>query len=199
MTRTAVTLASQSKSRAQILRAAGVAFDTMVSGLDEDAVKASLLMEGTSPRDIADALAEGKALKVSRRTTGLVIGADQTLELDGVLYDKAGDIDEACAKLKSLRGKTHVLHSALVIARDGVAIWRTLSSPKLTMRPFSDAFLEGYLARNGEAVLSSVGCYYVEGEGAQLFSAVDGDYTAILGLPLMALLDYLRLQGALET
>jgi septum formation protein len=198
MSRPPVTLASQSAIRAQVLRAAGVEFDTQVSGLDEDSVKHSLLREGVGPRDIADALAEGKALKVSRRRPGLVIGADQTLELDGQLYDKAEDIEQARAKLKSLRGQTHKLHSALAVARDGVVIWRTLSSPQLTMRPFSDAFLEGYLARNGAAVLSSVGCYQVEGEGAQLFSRIEGDHFAILGVPLMALLDYLRLQGALD-
>jgi septum formation protein len=194
-----VTLASQSATRAQVLRSAGVAFETEASGLDEDSVKQSLLLDGVGARDIADALAEGKALKVSRRRPGLVIGADQTLELDGQLYDKAGDIEDARGQLKSLRGKTHTLHSALAIARDGVVIWRTLSSPRLTMRPFSDAFLDAYLARGGPGVLSSVGCYQIEGEGAQLFSRVEGDHFAILGVPLMALLDYLRLQGALES
>ncbi|HUO22834.1 MAG TPA: Maf family protein [Caulobacteraceae bacterium] len=193
-----VTLASQSATRAEVLRAAGVSFEIASSGLDEGAVKASLQAEGVGARDIADALAEGKALKVSRRRPGLVIGADQTLELDGTLFDKAETTEEARAKLKALRGKTHVLHSALVIARDGVPVWRTLSSPRLTMRPFTDAFLDSYLQRNGAAVLSSVGCYQIEGEGAQLFSAVEGDHFAILGLPLMALLDYLRLQGVLD-
>jgi septum formation protein len=193
-----ITLASQSAVRARLLEAAGVVFDRQSPGLDEAAVKRSLLADGVGPRDIADALAEGKAVKVSRRRGGLVIGADQTLDLDGALYDKAENLPEARERLTLLRGKTHKLHSAVVIARDGVAIWRTLSSPTLTMRPFSDAFLDDYLARNGKAVLSSVGGYQFEGEGAQLFSHMEGDYFAVLGLPLLAVLDYLRLQGALQ-
>lgn len=194
-----VILASQSAVRARLLTAAGVAFDRQSPGLDEAAVKQSLLADGVGPRDIADALAEGKAVKVSRRRGGLVIGADQTLDLDGALYDKAESLQEARERLALLRGKTHKLHSAVVIARDGVPVWRALSSPALTMRPFSDAFLEGYLARNGGTILSSVGCYEYEGEGAQLFSRMEGDFFAVLGLPLLAVLDYLRLQGALET
>ena len=194
-----VILASQSAVRAKLLADAGVTFETMSSGLDESTVKQALLAEGVGPRDMADALAEGKALKVSRRRPGLVIGADQTLDLDGQLFDKAESLDEARDRLKTLRGKTHKLHSAVVVARDGVAVWRALSSPTLTMRPFSDAFLNGYLARNGEDLLSSVGCYMFEGEGAQLFSHMQGDFFAVLGLPLLDLLDYLRLQGALES
>ena len=192
-----ITLASQSAVRAQLLGAAGVAFATAASGVDEETVKQALLAEGVSPRDIADALAESKAVKVSRRTPGLVIGADQTLELDGALYDKAETLDEARERLKALSGKKHRLHSAVVVARDGVAVWRTLESPILTMRPLSDAFIDGYLARNAAAALSSVGCYQLEGEGVQLFSHIDGDYFAILGLPLLGLLDYLRRQGVL--
>jgi septum formation protein len=192
-----ITLASQSAVRAQLLGAAGVAFATAASGVDEETVKQALLAEGVSPRDIADALAESKAVKVSRRTPGLVIGADQTLELDGALYDKAETLDVARERLKTLSGKKHRLHSAVVAARDGVAVWRTLESPILTMRPLSDAFIDGYLARNAAAALSSVGCYQLEGEGVQLFSHIDGDYFAILGLPLLGLLDYLRRQGVL--
>ena len=194
-----VILASQSAVRAKLLADAGVTFETMSSGLDESTVMRARLAECVGPRDMADALAEGKALKVSRRRPGLVIGADQTLDLDGQLFDKAESLDEARDRLKTLRGKTHKLHSAVVVARDGVAVWRALSSPTLTMRPFSDAFLNGYLARNGEDLLSSVGCYMFEGEGAQLFSHMQGDFFAVLGLPLLDLLDYLRLQGALES
>lgn len=192
-----VTLASKSAARAQLLRAAGVAFTVLSAGVDEYAVKQALLAEGHGPRDIADALAEAKAIKVSRRRTGLVIGADQTLDFGGTLFDKAEDLDRARDRLMTLRGKSHSLHSAVVIARDGVAIWRTLSSPTMTMRPFSDAFLDGYLQRNAETALSCVGAYALEGEGAQLFSRIEGDYFAVLGLPLLAVLDYLRLQGAL--
>lgn len=194
-----VTLASQSAARKQLLAAAGLAFTAQAAGVDEAAVKQSLLAEGHGPRDIADALAEAKALKVSRRVAGLVIGADQTLELNGTLLDKAQSADEARARLKALRGQTHKLHSAAVVARDGVAVWRALSSPSMTMRPFSDAFLDGYLERNAEVALSCVGSYALEGEGVQLFSRVEGDYFAVLGLPLLGLLDYLRLQGALST
>ena len=194
-----VTLASQSAARKQLLAAAGVVFTTQAAGVDEAAVKQSLLAEGHGPRDIADALAEAKAVKVSRRVAGLVIGADQTLELSGALLDKAESADEARARLKALRGQTHRLHSAAVVARDGVALWRGLSSPSMTMRAFSDAFLDDYLERNADTALSCVGGYALEGEGVQLFSRVEGDYFAVLGLPLFALLDYLRLQGALGT
>jgi len=192
-----VTLASVSASRAAVLAGAGVAFDKVSPGVDEAAVKAGLLAEGASPRDVADALAELKAVKVSLARPGLVIGADQTLDLGGTLYDKAESLDEARERLKALRGRRHRLHAAVVVAEAGEPIWRTLESPVLTMRPFSDAFLEGYLARNGEAALTSVGCYWLEGEGAQLFERIDGDYFAILGLPLLGLLDFLRRRGVL--
>jgi septum formation protein len=194
-----ITLASQSAARAQLLKSAGVSFAAEAAGVDEWAVKQALLAEGHGPRDIADALAEAKALKVSRRRQGLVIGADQTLDLDGTLFDKPESLVEARAQLVRLRGKTHKLHSAVVIARDGVAIWRVLSSPTLTMRNFSDVFLDAYLERNPDAALSSVGAYQLEGEGAQLFSHIEGDYFAVLGLPMLALLDYLRVQGALAS
>lgn len=188
-----VVLASQSSSRTALLAGAGVTFDKASSGVDESAVKAGLLAEGATPRDIADALAELKAVKVSRARPGaLVIGADQTLDLDGVLYDKAESLAEARRRLETLRGHRHKLHAAVVVALDGAPIWRTLESPALTMRPFTDAFLDGYMARNSEAALSSVGCYWLEGEGAQLFEKIEGDYFAILGLPLLGLLDLLR-------
>ena len=194
-----VTLASQSASRAAILRGAGVTFDTASPGVDEAAAKASLLAEGATPRDVADALAELKAVKVSRSRGGLVIGADQTLDLAGALYDKAETVAEARERLRTFRGKRHRLHAAVVVARDGKPIWREVDTTRLTMREFTDEFLEGYLARNGEAVLSSVGCYQLEGEGAQLFEAIEGDYFSILGLPLIGLLDLLRRYGALAT
>ncbi|MFI4973767.1 MAG: Maf family protein [Caulobacterales bacterium] len=194
-----IVLASRSASRAAILKGAGVAFESAGSGVDEDAAKASLVAAGADPCGIADALAELKAVTVSRARPGLIIGADQTLDLDGQLYDKAGDLDEARRRLRSLRGRTHHLHAAVVVARDGEAIWRALASPRMTMRPFSDAFLEAYLARNADAVLGSVGCYQLEGEGVQLFEEIDGDYFAILGLPLLPLLDLLRRHGALAS
>jgi len=193
-----ITLASQSASRAAILRGAGVPFEIASPGVDEAAAKASLLAEGAGPREVADALAELKAVKVSRGRDGLVIGADQTLELDGALYDKAPDIPAARARLRALRGKPHRLHAAVVVARDGRVQWRDLQSATLVMRNFSDAFLDAYLAQEGEAALGSVGCYRLEGLGAQLFEKVEGDYFAILGLPLWGLLEVLRTEQLLS-
>lgn len=192
-----IILASKSAARRAVLDGAGVPFECATAGVDEDAVKASLLAEGARPREVADALAELKALRVSRRTPGFVIGADQTLELGGRLYDKVDTIDAARERLKELRGQVHKLHSAVVVAKDGAPIWREVATCTLAMRPFSDAFLEAYLAEEGEAALGSVGCYRLEGPGAQLFEKIDGDYFAILGLPLLGLLDLLRRHGAL--
>jgi septum formation protein len=187
-----IILASKSAARRAVLTGAGVPFEVKVAGVDEDAVKAGLLAEGAGPRDIADALAELKAIRVSRSQGGFVIGADQTLELDGRLYDKAESLDEARERLVALRGKTHKLHSAVVVAKDGAPIWREVVTATLTMRDFSDAFLEAYLKAEGEEAMGSVGCYRLEGPGAQLFSRIEGDYFAILGLPLLGLLDLLR-------
>ncbi len=198
MSRTPVTLASKSSARQAILRNAGIAFQAVVAGVDEEATKAGLLAEGASPREVADALAELKAVKVSTKRPGLVIGADQTLDFAGQLIDKVETLDQARALLLELRGQTHKLHSAVVVARDGKPIWRVVQSAKLSVRPFSDAWLDGYLERRGEHILHCVGCYELESEGVQLFDAIDGDYFTILGLPLVGLLDFLRLHGALE-
>lgn len=191
-----IILASKSAARAAVLTAAGVPFAARGSGVDEDAAKASLLGEGARPRDIADALAELKAVRVSARTAGLVIGADQTMDLDGVLFDKADTLEQARERLKALRGRPHKLHAAVVVAQDGAPIWRELKSSTLWVRNFSDAFLEDYLAREGQEVLSSVGCYRLEALGLQLFERIEGDYFAILGLPMLGLLDLLRRYGA---
>ncbi len=198
MSRTPVTLASKSAARQAILRNAGIAFEAVGSSVDEDATKAGLLAEGGSPREVADALAELKAVKVSTKRPGLVIGADQTLDFAGRLIDKVETLDQARALLLELRGKTHKLHSAVVVARDGRPIWRVVETAKLSVRPFSDAWLDGYLERRSEHILHCVGCYELENEGVQLFDAIDGDYFTILGLPLVGLLDFLRLHGALE-
>lgn len=192
-----VILASQSAARRVVLEGAGVAFEVQVTGVDEDAIKTSLLAQGASPRDIADALAERKAVVVSRSRPGLVIGADQTLELEGALYDKAETLADARQRLQALRGKAHRLHSAVVVAKGGAPIWREVATATLTMRAFSDGFLDDYLAAEGNEALSSVGCYRLEGPGAQLFSRIEGDYFAILGLPLLGLLDLLRQHGEL--
>ncbi|WP_374469452.1 nucleoside triphosphate pyrophosphatase [Phenylobacterium sp.] len=190
-------LASKSAARRAVLEGAGVPFESAVAGVDEDAVKASLLAEGATPRDIADALAELKAIRISRARPQFVVGADQTLEFEGRLYDKAENLEEARARLQALRGKPHRLHSAVVVAKDGAPIWREVVTATLTMRDFSDAFLDDYLRIEGEEALGSVGCYRLEGPGAQLFSRIEGDYFAILGLPLLGLLDLLRRHGVL--
>lgn len=190
-------LASKSAARRAVLDGAGVAYEARVAGVDEDAVKTALLAEGAGPREIADALAELKAIRVSAGRPDFVIGSDQTLDLDGQLYDKAESLEAARARLKLLRGRTHKLHSAVVVAREGAPIWREIVTASLTMRDFSDAFLEDYLATEGPHALGSVGCYRLEGPGAQLFSKIEGDYFAILGLPLMGLLDLLRRHGEL--
>lgn len=195
---TRIVLASGSKARAAVLSAAGVTFEVAVAGVDEAAMKAGLLAQGNGPREVADALAELKAVRVSRKQPGaLVIGADQTLDLDGQLFDKAESMVEARDRLQHLRGKTHKLHSAVVVARDGEVIWREVPAARLTMRPFTDEFLDAFLERGGESLLGSVGCYRLEDDGVQLFSRINGDYFTILGLPLMGLLDLLRRYGAL--
>lgn len=188
-------LASQSAVRGQLLRAAGLQFETASPGVDEDALKQRL--SGAGPKAIAVALADAKAVALKRDTEDLVIGADQTLEFEGRLFDKARDLAEARTRLLTMRGKPHELHAAVAVARGGSVLWREVVTTRLVFRNFSDAWLEGYLARNGEAALSSVGCYQLEGEGVQLFSALEGDYFAILGLPMLGLLDHLRGQGVI--
>jgi len=192
---TELILASTSAVRRTLLTQAGLTYQAVSPGVDEEVVKTRLLAEGQGPKAIAMALGEAKAVAVSRKTPGLVIGADQTLDLDGALYDKVASIAAARERLRLLRGRTHELHAGLAIAEDGEVIWRQQVTSRLTMRAFSDVFLERYLASDGEAALSSVGCYQLEGVGVQLFEAIEGDYFAILGLPLMGLLAFLRERG----
>jgi septum formation protein len=193
--RPGIVLASRSSARRAVLDGAAVPYEATVSGVDEDAVKAEML--GAGPRAVAEALAERKAMRVSKGRPELVIGADQTLEFRGELYDKVATLAEARRRLQTLRGKAHMLHSAVTVARAGKPVWAETVTATLTLRDFSDAFLDDYLAREGEAALGSVGCYRLEGMGAQLFSRIEGDYFAILGLPLMGLLELLRREGAL--
>jgi len=192
-----IILASQSASRRAMLAAAGVDFRAEAAGVDEDAVKAAMIGEGTDGRRLADALAELKAVKVSRRhPTALVLGCDSTVAAeDGALIDKAESRAESRAQLQALRGTTHKLTSAAVVALGGEPIWRHVDTAKLTMRPFSDAFLESYLDAEWPAIGGCVGGYRLEGLGAQLFSRIDGDHFTILGLPLLPLLDWLRVRG----
>lgn len=178
-----------------MLEAAGLVFEVDPPRVDEEAIKLGLRAEGLKPRDQADALAEVKALSVSNRRSGFVIGADQMLAIDGEVLDKPRDRADAHAHLEKMRGKTHELVSAAVVAREGAVIWRHIETPRLRMRGFTDDFLESYLDRAGESVLASVGAYQLEGLGANLFDRVEGDYFSVLGLPLLPLLSFLREHG----
>lgn len=193
-----VILASTSKTRAELLANAGVAFETVASGVDEDAIKASLESEGARPAEIAEVLAEIKAVRVSERLgEGLVIGADQVLDLGGAVLSKPSSLTEARAHLESLSGRAHTLATAVVIAERGAAVWRHIARPRLLMRPLSASFVTDYLEAEGDNILSSVGAYRLEGRGAQLFTGIEGDYFSVLGLPLLPVLDYLRQRGVL--
>ena len=189
-------LASSSQSRAQMLRNAGVEFEVVPAHADEDALKQS--MAGSGAEAIADALADLKALTIStKHPNALVLGADQILEFNGEIISKSANMDEAAALLRRLRGKSHRLVTAAVLARDGAPVWGHVDSATLHMRAFSDEFLETYLAEEGEDLLSGVGCYRLEGPGAQLFERIEGDYFSILGLALLPLLAALRERGIL--
>lgn len=192
---TALILASTSAIRRELLANAGVTFTSVSPGVDEAAVKSDWRAKGAGPSDVAAALATIKAETVSRDIDGLVIGADQTLDLEGAMFDKVVDLDAARVRLALLRGRTHRLHAGVAVAEGGRVVWREMVTASLTMRAFSEGFLDSYLERNGEATLTSVGCYHLEGEGAQLFEEIDGDYFAILGLPLLGLLGFLRTRG----
>jgi len=192
-----VILASGSASRRALLAGAGVDAQNIKPLVDEETAKAAFRAEDMSVRDQAMQLAEMKAVKVSSSHTGLVIGGDQMLNLDGVAFDKPVGWDGARAHLQAMSGKAHTLETAIVIAEDGRPVWRQLVRPKLTMRPLSDAFINHYLETAGEDILNTVGGYQLEGLGSQLFAKIEGDYFSILGLPLLPLLDYLRTRGVL--
>ena len=182
-----------------MLSAAGVPHDAVASHVDEESAKASL--SGLDARSLADALAELKAIKISGLLPGaLVLGADQVLvDEDGALFDKPADREGAAAQLRALSGRTHRLISAAVIAENGRPVWRHVGEATLTMRPLNDGFIAGYLDAEFEHVAGCVGCYRIEGPGAQLFAKVEGDPFTIQGLPLLPLLDYLRLRGVMPT
>lgn len=185
-------LASKSAARAAVLRAAGIPFTQVTANVDEDSIRESMRAEGADCARQADLLAETKAMKASAGRRGIVLGADQMLDLDGEGFDKPGSRDEARAQLLKLRGKTHILQTALVACIEGSPVWRHLSQPRLRMRNFSDGFLDAYLDAAGEAVFTSVGGYQIEGRGALLFDRIDGDHFSILGMPLLPLAQWLR-------
>jgi len=191
-------LASGSATRAALLASAGVKFTTQPSRIDERVVEAPLLAAAVPPGDIAAALAEEKALDVSRREQGaLVIGADQTLDLAGELVTKPRDNAAAREQVARLAGHTHRLHSAVAIADDGTVVWRNVQSATLAMRTLSAADIDSYIAAAGDAVTASVGGYQVESLGIRLFDSIEGDHSTILGLPLLPLLKYLRERAVL--
>nr|WP_319514776.1 Maf-like protein [uncultured Cohaesibacter sp.] len=186
-------LASKSQARAQLLSNAGLSFETSVAQIDERAAEQPLLAAGASPADIATLLAQVKATEVSVRNPGaLVIGADQTLGFGDKRFNKPEDDAAARRQLLELAGQSHQLNSAVVCAKDGEILWSHVSTATLTMRPLSPEEIGRYMARVGDQVRSSVGCYQLEGLGVQLFEKIDGDYFTILGLPLLPLLGYLR-------
>jgi len=190
-------LASGSAVRARLLRDAGVPFEVMSSGVDEDAIKAA--MTGEAARVIAHRLAVEKAMAVSADYADAhVIGADQILECDGRLFDKPADLGQAKGHLQVLRGRTHRLITVTVVVRGHDILWSHTEVPHLTMRDLRDTFITRYLARVGENALHSVGAYQLEGQGAQLFEHIDGDFFSILGLPLLPLLAFLRSQTVIE-
>lgn len=189
-------LASASSTRKNLLANAGLIFEAEAADVDERLLEQGMPEEDRSPSAVAMHLAMAKARSVSARHPGAtVIGCDQTMSLGSNLFHKAADKMAAKATLLTLRGKSHHLNSALCLVRDSEVMWSHVSVATMRMRPFSDQFLDSYLDRNGDKVLGSVGCYQLEGEGIQLFEAIDGDYFTILGLPLLPLLEELRKLG----
>jgi septum formation protein len=191
-----IILASASDIRATMLRNAGLNFNVRPGRVDEEAIRNSLEAEGASARDLADALAEMKARKVSERDMdALVIGADQVLECEGRIFAKPQTQDDAREHLKFLRGKTHRLLSAAVVCEGGTPIWRQVGTVRLTMHEVSDVMVADYVSRNWESIRYAVGCYKIEEEGVRLFARIEGDFFHILGLPLIELLTWLRIRG----
>ena len=191
-------LASGSNTRAEMLRRAGVVFECVVPRVDEDAIKESLLAEGSKPRDIADVLAEAKARKVAGRyPQALVLGSDQVLDFEGQLLSKPASEAQALDQLRAMGGKRHSLFSAAVFYENGRPVWRHVGQVRLFMREASDDWLRDYVARNWDSIQHSVGAYKLEEEGVRLFTKIEGDHFNVLGMPLLEVLSYLTLRGTL--
>lgn len=188
-------LASSSHARAGILRSVGLKFSIEPSAVDEGALKTRWLAEGASVALIAERLAAAKALDRASEPETLVIGADQTLEFDGRLLDKTTCLSETRERLRALRGRDFRLHCAVAGATEGAVVWSHSETARLAFRDFSETYLEDYLQRNASALRVSLGGFELESEGAQLLERADGDYFAILGLPLLPLLSWLRQAG----
>lgn len=194
-----IILASGSPFRRQLLENAGIAFTAVRPEIDERAVEAPLRSTGTTPEEVAQILAEAKAMDVAERHgDSLVIGSDQTLSLDDEIFHKPSDMEGARRHLLALSGRTHQLNSALAVVRGGETVWRHVDVARLTMRKLDPAFIGRHLARVGDKALSSVGAYQIEGEGIQLFEKIEGSYFTIVGLPLLPLLAKLRELGAID-
>ena len=194
-----IILASGSSIRRTLLESAGLDFDVVNARIDEETVRDALLEENASPRDIADALAELKAQKVSaKHLDALVIGCDQVLNFEGRIISKPTSKDALQEQLKDMRGNRHELLSAVVVYEQGKPVWRHVGVVRMTMRNFSDSYLEDYLTRNWESVRDAAGGYKLEEEGVRLFAAVHGDYFNVLGLPLIELLSYFGVRGVIE-
>jgi septum formation protein len=194
-----IILGSGSRFRRQLLENAGLAVEVDRPQIDERAAEKAVEGSGLTPAELAEILAEAKANDVSSRHPGrLVIGCDQTMALEDRLFHKPKDMEDARRHLLALSGRTHELHSAVVLARDGETIWRHVSTARLTMRKLDPAFIGRHLARVGEKALESVGAYQIEGEGIQLFDRIEGDHFTIVGLPLLPLLAELRRLGAID-
>jgi septum formation protein len=192
-------LASASRSRARMLKNAGISTEAIASGVDEDAIKQDGLVDGLLMDDIAMALAQAKALAISaQHPNALVIGADQILVCEDQYYDKPRDMTEARKHLQALSGKRHELLTAACVAAGNEIVWQHISAPQLRMRVLDESFIATYLETAGPMVMESVGAYQLEGRGAQLFDHVDGDFFSILGLPLLPLLAFLREQGPMS-
>lgn len=192
-------LASASETRLTLLRNAGLEVTALPARIDEDTIRQTLESEGANPRDIADALAEMKARKLAdRNPEALVLGCDQVLQFDHRAFGKPATPEDAIIQLSMLRGQRHQLLSALVLYDRGKPIWRHVGRVDLTMRAFSDDWLQGYVARNWDSIRHAAGCYKLEEEGIRLFTLVEGDYFTVLGLPLLPLLAYLELRGFIE-